>query len=137
MVVDGASMTGERSLHPMIARLLSGLKPETDVTQWILLFAFLGLVSPTVINYHPYPLPWDESYYLGRIICTNHAVYDFSLSRLSECLATTHKGPIMGLVNLPWGRVGGTEWGIGLAFVGLALFIWILAIATCVTCLRC
>src|SRR5260370_9644099 len=126
MVVDGASMTGERSLHPMIARLLSGLKPETDVTQWMLLFAFRGLVSPTVINYAPYPLPWDESYYLGRVICTNHAVYDFSLSRLRKCLAETKKGPIMGLVNLPWGRPGGTERGLGLAFVGLAVFIFIL-----------
>jgi hypothetical protein len=101
-----------------------------------LLLAFLGLVSPTVINYSPYPLPWDESYYLGRIICTNHAVYDISLSRLNECLAITRKGPIMDLVNLPWGRVGGTERGIGLAFIGLAVFIWILVLATYVTCLR-
>jgi hypothetical protein len=102
----------------------------------MLLFAFLGLVSPTVINYAPCPLPWDESYYLGRVICTNHAVYDFSLSRLNECLAATHKGPIMGLVNLPWGRAGGTDRGIGLAFVGLAFFIWILVLATYLTCVR-
>jgi hypothetical protein len=129
-------VTGERSVRPMIARLLTKLKLGPVATRWLLLFAFLGLVSPTVINYSPYPLPWDESYYLGRVICTNHAVYDFSLAHLSECLATTHKGPIMGLVNLPWGRAGGTERGIGLAFVGLALFIWILALATYVTCLR-
>jgi hypothetical protein len=101
-----------------------------------LLFAFLGLVSPTVINYSPYSLQWDESYYLGHIVCTNHAVYHFSLFRLSECLAAIKKGPIMGLVNLPWGRVGGTERGIGLAFVGLALFIWILVLATYRTCVR-
>jgi len=129
-------VTGERSVRPMVVRLLTRLKPGPVATRWVLLFAFLGLVSPTVINYTPYPLPWDESYYLGRIICTNHAVYDFSLSRLSECLATTHKGPIMGLVNLPWGKVGGTELGIGLAFVGLALFIWILVLVTYLTCLR-
>ena len=129
-------MTGERSMHPMIPRLLTRLKLGPVATRWVLLFAFLGLVSPTVINYAPYPLPWDESYYLGRIICTNHAVYDFSLSRLSECLAATHKGPIMGLVNLPWGRAGGTERGIGLAFVGLALFTWFLVLATYVACLR-
>jgi len=129
-------MTGERSVLPAFTRLMTRLKPEPDVIPWIWLFAFLGLVSPTVINYAPYPLPWDESYYLGRVICTNHAVYDFRLSRLNECLATTHKGPIMGLVNLPWGRFGGTERGIGLAFVGLALFIWILVLTTCLTCRR-
>ena len=127
-------MTGERSVHPMIARLLTRLKLGPVATRWVLLFAFLGLVSPSVINYSPYPLPWDESYYLGRIICINHAVYDFSLSSLSKCLADTHKGPIMGLVNLPWGRGGGTDRGIGLAFVGLAVFIWILVLATYLTC---
>ena len=111
-------------------------KPRLSLTNWLLLFAFLTLVSPTVINYSPYPLPWDESYYLGRVVCTNHAVYDFSLSELRECMATTHKGPIMGLINLPWGRVGGAYRGIGLAFVGLALFIWSLILLTWVTCLR-
>src|SRR5205823_13397039 len=90
----------------------------------------------TVINYSPYPLTWDESYYLNRIICANQAVYHFSWSRLNECLAHTHKGPIMELVNLPWGPAGGTERGIGLAFVGLALFILMLILLTYRTCLR-
>ncbi len=129
-------MTSERPIIPTISRLITRFKPGPAVAKWLLLLAFLGLVSPTVINYAPYPLAWDESYYLGRVICTNHAVYDFSLYRLNECLATTHKGPIMGLVNLPFGRVGGTELGIGLAFVGLALFIWILVLTTYLTCLR-
>src|SRR5260370_25842533 len=120
----------------MIARLLTMLKTRPTAIRWLCLFAFLGLVSPTVINYSPYPLTWDESYYLGRIICTNHAIYDFSLSRLNECLAITRKGPIMDLVNLPWGRVGGTDRGIGLAFVGLAFFISVLVLATYVTCQR-
>jgi hypothetical protein len=128
-------VTGEPA-HPAIAGRLARFKPGPPVSRWLLLFAFLGLISPTVINYSPYPLPWDESYYLGRVICTNHAVYDFTLSRLSECLATTHKGPIMGLINLPWGRVGGTYRGIGLAFFGLALFVWILVLITYLTCLR-
>ena len=129
-------MTNERSINSMTSRLLAKLKPGPVATRWLLLFAFLGLVSPTVINYAPYSLQWDESYYLGRIICTNHAVYDLSLSRLNECLAITRKGPIMDLVNLPWGRVGGTYRGIGLAFVGLAVFIWILVLATYRTCIR-
>ncbi len=100
------------------------------------LFAFLGLVSSTVINYSPYNLAWDEAYYLHRAICMNHAVYDLSLARITECLAGTHKGPIIELVDLPWGRTGGTDWGMGLAFVGLALFIWIMVLATYLTCLR-
>ena len=120
----------------MISRLLARFKPGPTPSQWLLLFAFLGLVSPTVIKYSPYPLSWDESYYLGRIICTNHAVYDFSLARLNECLAITRKGPIMDLVNLPWGTGGGTYRGIGLAFVGLAIFIWMLVVSTYRTCLR-
>ena len=128
-------MTAEPANSTIEGRL-ARFKTGPVATRWMLLLAFLGLVSPTVINYSPYPLPWDESYYLGRIICTNHAVYDFSLSRLKECLSETHKGPIMGLVNLPWGRVGGTERGIGLAFVGLAFFIWILILATYRTCLH-
>lgn len=41
----------------------------------------------------------------------------------------------MGLVNLPWGRIGGTYRGIGLAFVGLALLVWILVLATYRICL--
>jgi hypothetical protein len=133
-VIDGAAVT-ELSKNPQIARLLTRLKSHL-ATRWMLLFAFLALVSPTVINYSPYRLTWDESYYLGRVICTNHAVYDFSLSRLNECLAITRKGPIMGLVNLPWGKAGGTDRGIGLAFVGLAIFIWILALTTYLTCVR-
>jgi len=122
--------------YPQIAALPTRSKQVSSVIIWLSLFAFVGLVSPTVINYSPYPLPWDESYYLGRVVCTNHAVYDLSLSELKECLATTHKGPIMGLINLPWGRVGGTYEGIGLAFVGLALFIWILILLTYATCQR-
>jgi hypothetical protein len=135
-MIDRAAVTSERPIIPTISRLTASFKAEPAVTKWLLLLAFLGLVSPTVINYSPYPLQWDESYYLGRIICTNHAVYDFSLSRLSECLADTHKGPIMGVVNLPWGRIGGTDRGIGLAFIGLTFFIWILVLATYRTCLR-
>lgn len=102
----------------------------------ILLLCFLALVSPTVISYRSYPLGWDEAYYLNRMICTNQAVYHLSLSRLDDCLAHTHKGPIMQVVNLPWGKAGGTERGIGLAFVGLALFIWIFILITYCTCLR-
>ncbi len=105
--------------------------------QWVLLLACLGLVSPTVINYTPYRLAWDESFYLNRAVCMNHAVYDFSLSRVDECLAHAAKGPIMVLIDLPWGRAGGSDWGVGLAFVGLALFIWIFALATFLTCMRC
>jgi hypothetical protein len=102
----------------------------------ILLFGFLALVSPTIINYRPYPLGWDEAYYLNRIICTNQAVYHLSLSRLDDCLAHTHKGPVMQVINVPWGKAGGTERGIGLAFVGLALFIWTFILITYCTCLR-
>src|SRR5205814_5241222 len=64
------------------------------------------------------------------------AVDHFSLSRLNECLVHTHKRPIMELVNLPWGPAGGTERGIGLAFVGLALFILVLILVTYRTCLH-
>ena len=59
--------------------------------QGILLFGFLVLVSPTVINYRPYSLGWDEAYYLNRIICTNQAVYHLSLSRLDDCLACSEE----------------------------------------------
>ena len=129
-------MTDQQTANS-IARLLGILSGRPPLIRLLCLFAFLGLVSPTVIKYSPYPLPWDEAYYLNRIICANQAVYDFSLSRLSDCLEHTHKGPIMEVVNLPWGRAGGTERGIGLAFVGLALFIWVLILATYWTCLYC
>jgi len=135
--VDGVSVIAELAVQPVVTRLVTTLKARPAVIRWMGLFAFLALLSPTVINYTPYPLAWDESYYLNRIICANQAFYDFSLSRLSECLAHTHKGPIMELVNLPWGHAGGTEQGIGLAFVGLALFIWVLILVTYHTCLQC
>ena len=93
-------------------------------------------MSPTVINYAPYRLAWDEAYYLHRAICMSHPFYDFSMSRVNECLAHTHKGPIIELVNFPWGRAGGTNWGIGLAFVGLALLISLVVLTTYLTCVR-
>ncbi len=136
-------MTGEQVVHPnpktawlKVAQFLTRFKPGPIGIEWICLFAFVGLVSPTVINYSPYALAQDESYYLHRMVCVNHAVYDFSLSGLDECLSATHKGPIMEVVNLPWGRAGGTEKGIGLAFVSLTIFIWVLALTTYVICLR-
>jgi hypothetical protein len=134
--VDGASVTVESSVPPIV-RVFTMLKERPGAIRWIGLFAFLALLSPTVINYSSYPLAWDESYYLNRIICANQAFYGFSLSRLSECLEHTHKGPIMELVNLPWGRAGGSEQGMGLAFVGLALFIWVLILVTYRICLQC
>ncbi len=130
------AVISERPIIPRISQLLARLKSRPVATRRLLLFAFLCMVSPTVINYSSYPLQWDESYYLGNIICTNHAVYDFSWSRLNECLAATKKGPIMSLVNLSWGRAGGTDRGIGLAFVGLAFFIWTLVLITYLTCRR-
>ena len=120
----------------MFQELTEKLKDCPVIFRWVSLFVFVGLVSPTVINYTPYPLAWDESYYLHRIICMNRAVYDLNWSRVTECLAGMHKAPIVGLINLPWGRAGGTDWGIGLAFVGLALFIWIMVLATYLTCMR-
>ncbi len=112
------------------------LKDDSNVTLWLSLLVFLGLISPTIINYTPYGLSWDPAYYLHNAVCMNHAVYDFSLTRVAECLSKTSKGPIMELFSLPWGRTGGTFWGIGLAFVGLALFIWIMVLATYLTCMR-
>lgn len=119
---------------PILNRLRATLEARPAAIRWITLFGFLALVSPTVINYSPYPLAWDEAYYLNRIVCANQAVYSFSLSRLGDCLDHTHKGAIMDVVNLPWGPSGGTERGIGLAFGGLALFIWVLILATYRTC---
>src|SRR5258708_7024450 len=134
--MDGAPVTVESSVQPIFG-VFTMFKERPGAIRWIGLFAFLALVSPTVINYTPYPLAWDESYYLNRIICANQSFYGFSLSRLTECLEHTHKGPIMELVNLPWGRAGGTEQGMGLAFVGLALFIWVLILVAYRTCLQC
>lgn len=116
--------------------LRAPLQRRPTVVRWVLILTFLGLVSPTVINYAPYRLAWDEAYYLNRAICMNHAFYDFSLSQVNQCLAHTHKGPIIELVNLPWGRAGGSNWGIGLAFVGLALLIWLVVLATYLACVR-
>jgi hypothetical protein len=59
------------------------------------------------------------------------------LQRISECLANTAKGPIMDFIILPWGRTGGSYKGIGLAFVGLALLIWLMVIGTYLVCMRC
>jgi hypothetical protein len=119
----------------LISRLFATFKGDFSVARWFLPFAFLGLASPTVINYSPQPLAWDEAYYLHRAICMNHAAYSFRWSRVTECLASTHKGPVIELIDLPWGRVGGTDWGVGLAFVALALFVWLLVLTTYLTCL--
>jgi len=134
--MDRAVISESESRDTALRRPRASLSSGPPALQWQLFFVFLALVSPVVINYSGYSLTWDESYYLGRIICINQAVYDFRLSHLNDCFVHTHKGPIMGLVNLLWGRAGGTERGIGLAFVGLAIFIWILIVATYRTCLQ-
>lgn len=110
--------------------ILERLKAKPSLMNWMCLLAFIGMVAPTVINYRPYQLAWDEAYYLGRIICVNQAVYSSSGSHFSECMANTKKGPILTLVNLPWGRTGGEERGIGLAFVGLAALVWAVVLIT-------
>jgi hypothetical protein len=110
--------------------ILERLKAKPSLMNWICLLASVALVGPTVINYRPYQLAWDEAYYLGRIICVNQAVYSSSWSHFSECMANTKKGPILTVVNLPWGRTGGEEHGIGLAFVGLALLVWAVVLTT-------
>jgi hypothetical protein len=111
-------------------------KPKlgSSAAEWLFLFLFVALVSPTVISYSPYQLSWDESYYLGQAICANQAVYAFNATHLSGCMDESFKGPIMQVINLPWGKAGGTELGIGLAFVGLALVIWILVLSTYLAC---
>jgi len=42
----------------------------------------------------------------------------------------------MEFITLPWGRTGGSYGGIGLAFVGLALVIWLMVMATYLVCMR-
>jgi hypothetical protein len=119
---------------PVLATTASGLferlRAKPHLMTWICLFTFVGLVAPTVVNYRPCQLAWDEAYYLGRIICVNQAFYSPSWSHFSECMANTKKGPILTVVNLPWGRTGGEEHGIGLAFVGLALLVWTVVLTT-------
>ena len=129
----------ERSVGPGRSDECAGpgeVQAQSDCSPVDLPFAFLGLASPTVINYAPYGLSWDPAYYLHNALCMNHAVYDFSLSGVTKCLSITAKGPIMELLGLPWGRVGGTYWGVGLAFVALGLFVWTQALATYLTCIR-
>src|SRR5579862_3074813 len=123
-------------IDPVGAPLGAKLERRPLLVHLVCLFAFLGLAAPTVISYAPYGLSWDPAYYLHNAVCLNHAVYDFSLSRMAECLTNTTKGPIMDLFTLPWGRTGGTIWGVGLAFVGLAFFTWILVLVTYLTCVR-
>jgi len=100
------------------------------------MLAFMALMAPTIINYQPYPIQWDEAYYATRIACMNHAVYGGGVRDIVDCLAGAHKGPIMEVLSLPWGPVGGGEAGIGLAFVSLAVLLWLLAWATYATQIR-
>jgi hypothetical protein len=120
----------------MMSRFFTVLEGNRYIGHWISLFAFLGFVSPTVINYSHYGLSWDPAYYLHNAVCMNHAIYHFGLQRISECLSSTAKGPIMEFITLPWGSQGGSYEGIGLAFVGLALFIWLMVMATYLVCMR-
>ena len=59
------------------------------------MLAFMALMAPTIINYQPYPIQWDEAYYATRIACMNHAVYGGGVRDIVDCLAGAHKGPIM------------------------------------------
>src|SRR5260370_23543218 len=86
----------------------------TTVKTLLPALGFMALIAPTIINYQPYRLQWDEAYYAHRIACMNHAVYSGGLREVVNCLSGTHKGPIMEALSLPWGPIGRGESGIGL-----------------------
>src|SRR5438309_11188272 len=96
----------------------------SKLQSWLWMFVFLGSVAPGILSYTPYKIYWDEAYYAHRVVCMNREFYSLNLKGMETCLAGTHKGPAIELVGLPWGPAGSTESGVGLALVGLALFIY-------------
>lgn len=102
----------------------------SHLPSWVWMLAFLGLASPGIYSYAPYTLRWDDAFYAHRIVCMNREFYNFNVSGMADCLTGAHKSPAIQLVGLPFGPAGATETGIGLAFVGLALFNCALALLT-------
>lgn len=93
--------------------------------------AALVMVMPAVLDPSVQPVGWDDTHYLHRTTCLNHALFALDLPGLWSCLKEAHKSPLMSFIGLPWGPQAGTAQGLGLVFVSLAVvtFAVFLAVA--------
>lgn len=88
----------------------------------------LFLVAPSVVNYTPYPMAWDDVYFLHRAACFHDAVYRLDLRGMAECYSILSKSPVMTFFMLPWGPAASGEPGVPLALLSLAILIWIFVV---------
>ena len=98
------------------------------------LIAFLVLSAPSVVDYGRYQGAWDDFYFFHRAVCMNHAVYDLDWTSFLGCFSSLNKSPILAFMAVPWGPLGGTELGVGLSMVSLALTLWLVVFVTYGVC---
>ena len=88
----------------------------------------LILIGPSIVNYTPYRLAWDDTYFLHRAVCLHQAVYRLDVAGMVECYSILSKSPILTFMTLPWGSAASGEAAISLALIALAIMIWILVL---------
>jgi hypothetical protein len=81
-------------------------------------------------------MAWDDLYFAHRALCVNQAFWSADCQGIGKCLSIMMKSPIMALLSLPWGPIGGTVTGVGLSIFSLALLIWIFILISFLIMLR-
>lgn len=99
-------------------------RAQTILANAVFVVALL-LIVPSVISYTPYRMAWDDLYFAHRALCVNQAFWNADWQGLEKCLSIMMKSPIMALLSLPWGPIGGTVQGVGLAIFSLSLLTWL------------
>ncbi len=107
---------------------------KSPTTGALTLTAFLVLSAPSVVDYGRYQGAWDDLYFFHRAVCMNHAVYDLDWTSFLDCFSILAKSPILAFMAVPWGPLGGTELGVGLSMVSLALTLWLVVFVTYGVC---
>ncbi len=98
-------------------------------TSVLILLACLGLAWPVVVAPAPWPVGWDDAFYLHRAACVTHALFQPALMGFNDCLSLMVKAPLMAWLAWPWGPQAATASGIGLPFVSLAVVTFGVVIA--------
>jgi hypothetical protein len=131
---------GPRSAEADVSRLSESSKTNGPFWRTALVFVrgnwssgiifalFLILVAPSIVNYTPYYLAWDDTYFFHRAVCFHDAVYRLDVAGMADCYSLVSKSPILTFTTLPWGPAASGEGLISMAMIALAIFIWIFVV---------
>lgn len=107
-----------------------------QVTAAVVFTAALLAIAPTIISYTPYRVTWDEADFAHSALCLNKSFWSGDLRGMIDCFDILSKSPIIPLLSLPWGPIGGTPAGVGLVIFSLALLTWVFVVTAFLIMMR-